>query len=87
MSENLTIALTLLAAGMSVVFIVLLMVVLIGRSVIYFVNKILVGEKGVRTMDVGLVHNKKIAVIAAVVNNVSKGKGRVVRIEKVEDKL
>ena len=82
--ENLNEALSLLAVGMIMVFFILFLVVVVGNGVIMFTNRFApVSEKtgaggaGARSSD-----PRKLAVIAAVVDVVTHGKGRVSSIKK-----
>lgn len=82
--ENLNEALGLLAVGMITVVIILGLVVVIGNLVINLTNRFI--QDGKRTGDSNLsgklVHTKKVAAIAAVVDVITRGSGRVDTIEK-----
>ena len=82
--ENINEALGLLAVGMIMVFIILFLVTIIGNVVILLTNRYIPvvekttdGTKGVKDTN-----SKKLAVIAAVVDLVTQGKGRVDSIQK-----
>lgn len=77
--EHLALALQLLGIGMITVFIILILVTLVGRTIIYFVNimwKDPVPETS--SIDPSLV-----AVISAAVTATTLGQGHIQKIEKV----
>ena len=82
--ENLNEALSLLAVGMIMVFIILSLVVVIGNVVIRLTNRYVPVIQ--KTDDGGVnaksTHPKKLAVIAAVVDLITQGEGRVDSIQK-----
>lgn len=82
--ENINEALSLLVIGMVMVFIILFLVVAIGNAVILLTNRYLPELQ--KTSDVGGVTNrtnpKKLAAIAAVVDMITQGEGRVDSIQK-----
>lgn len=82
--ENLNEALSLLAVGMIMVFIILSLVVVIGNVVIRLTNRYVAVMQ--KTDDGGVsaksTHPKKLAVIAAVVDLITQGEGRVDSIQK-----
>lgn len=82
--ENINEALGLLAVGMIMVFIILFLVTIIGNVVILLTNRYIpVVEKPIDgTKGVKDTNSKKLAVIAAVVDLVTQGKGRVDSIQK-----
>ncbi len=85
MSENFQEAFTLLGVGMVTVFIILLVVVLLGNGIILFVNRFypeIAKSSGVDGGVSGSLSVSKTAAIVAAVKVVTKGKGRVVKIEK-----
>lgn len=85
MSENFQEAFTLLGVGMVTVFIILLIVVLLGNGIILFVNRFypdITKSSGVDGNVSGVLSVSKTAAIVAAVKMVTKGKGRVVKIEK-----
>lgn len=86
MHNNFDFALQLLGIGMVTVFTILLLVVLIGTSIIHFVNKFLpVRDFGINTpitKESKKISTNKMAAIVAAVQLVTHGKGRVVKVEK-----
>ncbi|MDX9880875.1 MAG: OadG family protein [Prolixibacteraceae bacterium] len=82
-------ALELLGVGMITVFIILSFVVVIGNLIIRFVNKYIPEEKAsvVRAVAAGSSRNgpdpRKIAAITSAVSIVTRGKGKVTKIEKM----
>lgn len=82
--ENLNEALSLLMVGMIMVFTILSLVVVIGNIVIQLTNRYLPEMQkpdhgGVSTKST---HPKKLAAIAAVVDMITQGKGRVDSVQK-----
>lgn len=82
--ENLNEALSLLMVGMIMVFTILSLVVVIGNIVIQLTNRYLPemqkpDQGGVATKRT---HPKKLAAIAAVVDMITQGKGRVDSVQK-----
>lgn len=81
-------ALLLLGVGMTTVFVALLVVVLVGNLIIRFVNRFIpeeVKEKAgqkVRNLSQAI-DPKKMAAIVSAVDIATKGKGKVVKVEKV----
>ncbi len=94
MSESLGTAFLVLMVGMITVFVVLLLVVLSGQLLIRLVNRFLPAPSN----DYGLVARKapfqtvsssstsssKIAALVAAVDIVTKGKGKITKIEKLD---
>ncbi|HCC86101.1 MAG TPA: oxaloacetate decarboxylase [Porphyromonadaceae bacterium] len=82
--ENLNEALGLLAVGMVTVVIILCLVVVIGNLVINLTNRFIPDDKrtGDSNLSGKLVNTKKVAAIAAVVDVITRGSGRVDTIEK-----
>lgn len=82
--ENINEALSLLAIGMIMVFIILFLVVAIGNAVILLTNRYIPEMQ--KTTDRGGVtkhtNPKKLAAIAAVVDMITQGEGRVDSIQK-----
>jgi oxaloacetate decarboxylase gamma subunit len=80
-------ALELLGVGMLTVFIILSMVVVVGNLIIRFVNRYIpeevtpviagAGNRG------GDLNTKKMAAIVSAVKIVTRGKGKVTKIEKI----
>lgn len=80
-------ALELMGVGMITVFIILLLVVVVGNLIIRLVNRFIPEEvtttiSNAASMATEL-NKKKIAAIVSAVNTVTKGKGRVTKIEKL----
>lgn len=75
---------SLMLVGMVTVFIVLMLVVLSGRALTYFINKYLPEEaqSAAGGGAAATIEGSKVAVIEAAVNLVTRGKGKVVKIEK-----
>ena len=77
-------AFLLLGIGMITVFAVLSIVVLSGSLLISVVNKFAPEPVKESKLVKPLISNKEIAVITAVVDHVTKGKGKVDSIEKLK---
>lgn len=85
--NNFGLALELLGVGMVTVFVILSLVVIIGNLIIRFVNRFMpeeiasvVAGANNRTGDI---NSKKMAAIVSAVNIVTRGKGKVTKIEKM----
>ena len=78
MDPQLSTALSLLVTGMITVFVVLLLVVLTGNTLIRLVNLWAADGSG-SAQDIDL---KKVAAINAAVEMVTEGRGRVTKIER-----
>ena len=82
--ENINEALSLLMVGMIMVFIILTLVVVIGNAVIRLTNRYVPVTP--KTSDGRItgrsIHTKKIAAIAAVVDFITQGEGRVDSVEE-----
>lgn len=84
--NDLSTAFELLAVGMITVFIILTLVVLLGRFIIFMVNRYLPEQmskpikKSIESN--AIIPKKHIAAITAVVNKVTMGKGHLSHIEK-----
>ncbi len=85
MESNISNALLLLVIGMVTVFIVLLLVVLSGSILIKLVNKFAPEPVKESKLIKPLVSNKEIAVMTAVVEHITLGKGKIESIQKVRD--
>ncbi|SFD94315.1 OadG family protein [Thermophagus xiamenensis] len=74
----------LLGVGMVTVFAVLFLVVLIGNSIIFLVNRFFPGQPQKENIPNyrGGIEPSKIAVITAAVNHITGGRGNVVDIKK-----
>lgn len=82
--ENINEALSLLAVGMIMVFLILFLVIVIGNVVVLFTNRFVQetqepvrGGVAVRTTN-----SKKLAAITAVVDMITQGEGRVSSVQK-----
>ena len=79
-------ALQLLGVGMITVFLILSIVIGLGKALISIVNKIAPEENGAKkTPDNGKtnIDNTTISIINAAVNQITGGKGKVQKIEKI----
>lgn len=83
MESNTSNALLLLAIGMVTVFVVLLLVVLCGSLLIKLVNKYAPEPIKKAKLVKPLISNKKVAVMTAVVDHITMGKGKIDSIEKI----
>lgn len=84
--NDMGIAFELLGVGMITVFTILALVVIIGNLIIMFVNKY-IGEEVKMSPKSAInqtveISSKKLAVITSAVNIVTKGTGRITRVEK-----
>jgi len=84
METTLSNAFLLLGIGMITVFVVLSIVVLCGSLLITIINKYAPDPVKESKLITPLVSNKEIAVITAVVDHVTKGKGKIDFIEKIK---
>lgn len=79
-------ALQLLVVGMITVFLILSIVIGLGKALISIVNKIAPEENGAKkTLENGKtnIDNTTISIINAAVNQITGGKGKVQKIEKI----
>ncbi len=83
MESNISNAFLLLGIGMVTVFIVLLLVVLCGTLLIKLVNKYAPEPIKKSKLIKPLISNKEIAVMTAVVEHITLGKGKIESIEKI----
>ncbi|MFK7981665.1 MAG: OadG family transporter subunit [Saprospiraceae bacterium] len=89
MSAELQTALLLLVVGMITVFIILSLVVLTGRTLIWVVNKYFSPEEKITYeykvpfVEDDVIYKKKLAAIAAAVEIATRGKGKIIKIEKM----
>lgn len=83
MSEDYQTAFMLLTIGMITVFIILVLVVNVGRAIILFTNRYVKLPMPVVSSAKPVVNYKKLAAIAAAVSSVTKGKGIVEKVEKI----
>lgn len=83
MPENINLALQLLFIGMLSVFVILAVVVYLGKFLIYFVNKLYpesnINKARIKTQAIS---NKKIALLTSVVDNITQGQGIIKSISK-----
>ena len=78
-------ALEMLGVGMITVFIILSLVVIIGKLIVRFVNQYLpeaVSRKTASGDIVPSIGSKKVAAIISAVKMITEGKGQVTKIEK-----
>ncbi len=88
--ENLELALLLMVVGMATVFAILLIVIYFGKGLILFVNKYAPEEipakrqspAGKRQRDSAIPETEAAAIVSAV-NVITKGFGKVIKIEKL----
>jgi len=84
MESTLSNAILLLAIGMTTVLIVLSLVVACGSLLIKIVNKYAPEKIAQKKLLKPLISNKEIAVMTAVVDHITSGKGKIESIEKVK---
>lgn len=82
-SEALYVALKLLITGMPTVFIMLCLVIVIGKVTIAVVNRLPEPVKPIPIKDNQNIDSKKIVAITTAINIASKGKARIEKIESV----
>lgn len=82
--ENLETALLLIVVGMTTVFAILLIVIYMGKFLIYLVNKYAPEEivSAKKALDPAPIPANILAAITAAVNVVTSNKGKIVKIEK-----
>ena len=81
MSSEISTALTLLLVGMITVFVVLFLVYFAGNLLISFVNKYIPEAELVSPKE--QVDPRKLAVITAVVDQITGGQGNITEIKKI----
>ncbi len=85
--ENLETALLLMVVGMSTVFVILLIVIYLGKLLINLVNKYAPEEalpaKQTASSAPVVIPGNILAAITAAVNVVTHGKGKVTKVEKL----
>lgn len=85
--ENIEIALLLMVVGMATVFVILLIVIYLGKLLIALVNKYAPEEavpvKKETPRSPAPVPGNILAAITAAVNVVTQGKGKVTKVEKL----
>ncbi len=84
MSENLNTALTLMGIGMLTVFLVLILVVVVGKALIWFVNSYVPEVANELSIKTGTIDPNKLAAITSAVEIVTKGRGYIKQIEKID---
>ncbi len=85
--ENLGVGLELMIVGMLTVFIILLIIIYLGKWLIALVNKFApedVIEKKELSPTVIPVDAKTITIIQSAVNALTGGKGKVMKVEKIK---
>ncbi len=83
MESNITNAFILLGIGMVTVFVVLSLVVLCGASLIKLMNRIAPPAKEDAELITPLISNKEIAVLTAIVEHLTLGRGKIDSIDKI----
>ena len=80
-------ALKLLLTGMSTVFFILIMVALLGNLIIIITNKFAVSHVTVSPVESksnsNLIESQKLAALVSAVDIVTKGKGKISSVEKI----
>ncbi|MDH5604505.1 MAG: hypothetical protein OEY51_11220 [Cyclobacteriaceae bacterium] len=80
MIEKLQLAITLMIIGMVMVFAILALVVQGGKVIILVVNRFFPEDEKKNVSTTG--NDKQIAVLTAVVESITRGKGRIEKISK-----
>lgn len=90
--ENIEIGLLLMVVGMATVFVILLIVIYLGKGLIMVVNKYAPEEETVKKVTktsaavaapIGTLSAQETAVIVSAVSAATRGLGKVVKIEKL----
>ncbi|MBO5795204.1 MAG: OadG family protein [Bacteroides sp.] len=83
--SNIQTALLLMVVGMVTVFIILLIVIGLGKALIAFVNKFVPEEEAPAKKAQGPapIPSNVLAAISAAVSVVTQGKGKVAKVEKI----
>lgn len=83
--ENLGTGLLLMAVGMTIVFLILLIVIWLGKALIAFVNKVAPEEEPKKKSSVSTPSTDAGAMdaIKAAVDILTAGKGQVIKVEKL----
>ena len=84
MSEEIQLAVTLLLIGMITVFIILTLVVFGGKALIAIVNRFGSSPEKIITPQTSDDEEIPVAILSAVVEHITIGKGTITRIEKLE---
>lgn len=86
MEQNIGNAITIMLVGMTTVFLILSLVVIIGNVIIRTTNKYLPAKASVKSQNSQMLDNSaagKIAAIVSAVDVVTNGKGQITKITKV----
>ena len=81
-------ALKLMLTGMSTVFFILIMVVVLGNVIIRITNRFavaVVGQSGAAATSQQEINPSKLAAIVSAVEITTKGKGSVTSVEKIKE--
>lgn len=91
--ENIETGLLLMVVGMATVFIILLIIIYIGKGLILAVNKYVPEEvsangkaknsRSASTNSPAAIPNQEAAAIVAAISVITHGKGKITRIEKI----
>lgn len=87
--ENIEIGLLLMVVGMTTVFAILLIVINLGKGLIFLVNKYapeeVVAKKAIAkpSATTGSLSGQETAAIVSAISAVTRGHGKVVKIEKI----
>lgn len=90
--ENIEIGLLLMVVGMATVFVILLIVIYLGKALIWAVNKYAPEEEGTKKVakvvaavkaPTNALSSQETAVIVSAVSMATQGLGKVVKIEKL----
>lgn len=84
--SNMEVALQLLGVGMVTVFLILFLVVLIGNTIIRFINRFMPEKEKHAHATItpsSVINPRQMSAIVAAIQQVTNGKGKVVNIEKV----
>ncbi|MDY3069819.1 MAG: OadG family protein [Parabacteroides sp.] len=87
--ENLGTGLLLMAVGMTTVFVILLIVIYLGKGLIILVNKyapeeekIQPSKNSIQTNSPSNIPNEEVAAIISAVSIITRGRGKITKIEK-----
>lgn len=90
--ENIETGLLLMVVGMATVFVILLIVIYLGKALIWAVNKYALEEEGTKKVakvaaavkaPTNALSSQETAVIVSAVSMATQGLGKVVKIEKL----
>ena len=91
--ENIETGLLLMVVGMATVFVILLIVIYLGKALIWAVNKYAPEEEGTKKVakvaaavkaPTNALSSQETAVIVSAVSMATQGLGKVVKIEKID---